>query len=249
MGVESLRRSLICRVETVALATAVVAALLPAWAVAAVALQPLQSQQVQTTPVMAPAADIAAELQRRYDGIRDFSADFTQIYEGALLRRKAKESGTVYVKKPGKMRWEYKTPEQKLFISDGRTMFMYFPADRQVMTNPVPEEDQATSAILFLMGKGDITRDFAIRFGDDRGEAAVYVLRLDPRLRQAEYDWLQVTVDRTTLQIRELAWGDAQGGRSTIMLSNFKENPGLADKMFQFAIPRGTEVIAGGKTL
>jgi outer membrane lipoprotein carrier protein len=204
--------------------------------------------QIQPTRATPPASDIAAALQRRYDAVRDFSASFTQIYEGAVLRRKAKEGGTVYIKKPGMMRWDYTLPEKKLFISDGRTMFMYFPADRQVMKSPVPESDEATSAILFLMGRGDIVRDFTVRFGEERGDDSMYVLRLDPRTRQAEYDWLQVKADRATLQIRELSWGDAQGGRNTISFSNFKENAGLTDKMFEFSIPRGTEVITSGKT-
>ena len=216
----------------------------------ALASQPAAQQPQPVVPSQAgpPAADIATALQRRYDGIKDFSASFTQTYEGAVLRRKAKESGTVQVKKPGKMRWDYTTPEKKLFVSDGRTMFMYFPADRQVMTNPVPHQDEATSAVLFLMGKGQITRDFNVRFADDRSDDAVYRLRLDPKVRQAEYDWLQVTIDRNSLQFRELSWGDAQGGRNTIAFSNFKENIGLADKTFQFTIPRGTEVITSGKT-
>lgn len=231
---------------------AVLGSLLPAlaWATMANASQstPQQPQPVAPTQAGPPAADIAAALQRRYDGIKDFSASFTQNYEGAVLRRKTKESGTVQVKKPGKMRWDYTTPEKKLFISDGQTMFMHFPADRQVMTNPVPQQDEATSAVLFLMGKGDITRDFTVTFADDRSDDAVYRLRLDPRVRQADYDWLQLTIDRNSLQFRELSWGDAQGGRNTIAFSNFKENTGLADKIFQFSIPRGTEVITSGKT-
>jgi outer membrane lipoprotein-sorting protein len=126
-------------------------------------------------------------------------------------------------------------------------MFMYFPGDRQVMKNAVPQQDEATSAVLFLMGKGDVTRDFSVKYADTSDDTA-YVLRLDPRTRQTEYDWLQIAVDRSTLQIKSLTAGDAQGGRSTFAFSNFKENTGLADKMFQFSIPRGTEVITSGKT-
>ena len=70
------------------------------------------------------------------------------------------------------MRWDYTTPEKKLFISDGKTMFMYFPRDRQVMTNTVPDQDQATSAVLFLMGRGDVTRDFDVREEMGRGVPA-----------------------------------------------------------------------------
>ena len=208
---------------------------------------PAPAQQIQSTTVLPPAADVASALQRRYDAVKDFSADFTQTYEGGVLRRKARERGKVYIKKPGKMRWEYESPEKKLFVSDGTTMFMYFPADKQVMKNPVPQQDEATSAVQFLMGKGDVTRDFNVRYAET-ADAAVYVLRLDPRTRQAEYDWLQVSADRDSLQIRSLAAADAQGGRSTFLFSNFKENGGLPDKMFQFSVPRGTEVITSGKT-
>lgn len=204
-------------------------------------------QSIGSPAVRPPAADIAAALQARYDRIKDFSASFTQVYEGGVLRRKAVESGTVFVKKPGRMRWDYTSPQKKLFVSDGKTMYMYFPEDRQVMTFPVPEQDEATSAVLFLMGKGDVTRDFTARWAEGEKEDE-YALRLDPRIRQAEYDWLEVTVSRETLQIRTLTAGDAQGGRSIFTFANFKENIGLADKMFQFSIPRGTEVITSGKT-
>jgi outer membrane lipoprotein carrier protein len=225
------------------------AALLAAAVLAATArtAEPWPAQQIQTAAVLPPAGDVAAALQRRYDAIKDFSADFTQTYEGGVLRRKARESGKVYIKKPGKMRWEYVSPEKKLFVSDGSTMFMYFPADKQVMKNPVPQQDEATSAVQFLMGRGDVTRDFTVRYAE-AADPSVYVLRLDPRTRQAEYDWLQVAADRESLQFRSLAAGDAQGGRSTFDFANFKENVGLPDKMFQFSIPRGTEVITSGKT-
>lgn len=231
--------------RSLALALVVLPALIGPVVSASRARQP--AQEVQSTQVRPPAADVAVALQRRYDGVKDFTASFTQTYEGGVLRRKETGSGTVYVKKPGRMRWDYTTPEKKLFISDGKTMFMYFPRDKQVMTNTVPDQDQATSAVLFLVGKGDVTRDFDVRWAGG-GDANAYVLRLDPKTRQAEYDWLQVTVDQRTLQIRALTAGDAQGGRSTFVFSGFKENTGLADKLFQFTIPRGTEVISSGRT-
>jgi len=205
------------------------------------------AREVASPDVRPPAADVAGALQRKYDSVKDFSASFTQTYEGGVLRRKSSEAGTVFVKKPGKMRWDYAGPEKKLFVSDGQTMFLYFPNERQVMKNDVPSQDQATSAVLFLMGKGDIVRDFNIRWADG-GSDTTYRLRLDPRTRQTEYDWLEITADRETLRIVGLLAADAQGGRSSFTFSNFKENAGLADKMFQFSIPRGTEVISSGKT-
>jgi outer membrane lipoprotein carrier protein len=205
------------------------------------------AQEVSSAQALPPASDVAGALQRKYDSIKDFSASFRQNYEGGVLRRKASDSGTVYVKKPGKMRWDYSGPEKKVFISDGRTMFLYFPNEKQVIKTAVPSEDQATSAVLFLMGKGNITRDFAIKWAEG-GTDTTYRLRLDPKTRQAEYDWLEITADRDTFRIVGLAAADAQGGKSSFTFSNFKENAGLADKMFQFTIPRGTEVISSGKT-
>jgi outer membrane lipoprotein carrier protein len=204
-------------------------------------------QEVSSPQALPPASDVAGALQRKYDSVKDFSASFKQTYEGGLLRRKASESGTVYVKKPGKMRWDYTSPEKKLFVSDGQTMFLYFPGEKQVMKNAVPSQDEATSAVLFLMGKGNITRDFNVKWAEG-GTDTTYRLRLDPKTRQAEYDWLEITAERDTFRIVGLTAADAQGGKSSFSFSNFKENAGLADKMFQFTIPRGTEVISSGKT-
>lgn len=194
----------------------------------------------QTPP---PAAELAAALQKKYDGIRDFTADFVQLYQGGVLRRKPQpESGTVFVKKPGKMRWNYKSPEEKIFVSDGRQIQLYVPADKQVVVSEVPTDDRATSAVLFLMGRGHLTRDFTVSYGEG-GTDQTWVLKLVPKARQADFDWLLLTVDRKSLQIRELTAGDEQGGRSTFQFRNFKENPGVSDKTFAFTPPRGTDVV------
>jgi outer membrane lipoprotein carrier protein len=192
-----------------------------------------------------PAAQVAAALQKKYDGVRDFTADFVHDSEGGLLRKKQTESGFLQVKKPGKMRWDYKRPEPKVFVSDGRRIYLYVPADNQVIVSPVPDEDEATTAVLFLVGKGNLTRDFTVTYAEGGG-ADTYALRLQPRLPERDYDWLQIIVDRKTLQIRSLSAADSQGGRSTFQFSNLKENVGLSDKAFEFKIPRGADVTDHG---
>ena len=206
------------------------------------------AQTVPTPEVRPPAADVAAALQRKYDSIKDFSAAFTQTYEGGVLRRKRDgDAALVYVKKPGKMRWDYTSPEKKVFVSDGRTMFLYFPADRQVMKSPVPDEDQATSAVLFLMGKG--TSSGTSTSASAKGAATPSTgCASSRRPARRSTTGSRSAADRRTLQIVGLTAADAQGGRSTFVFTNFKENAGLADKMFEFTIPRGAEVISSGKT-
>ena len=188
-----------------------------------------------------PAQEVAAARQKKYDAIRDFTADFVHESEGGLLKKKQTERGVVQVKKPGKMRWDYKSPETKVFVSDGRRIYLYVPADNQVVVSPVPEEDQATTAVLFLVGKGNLTRDFTVNYSDGSGPDS-YALRLQPKLPERDYDWLALVVDRRTLQIRTLSAADSQGGRSTFHFANFKENTGLSDKTFSFKIPRGADV-------
>jgi outer membrane lipoprotein carrier protein len=194
-----------------------------------------------------PAEAVARDLQQKYDRVRDFTADFTHTYTGGVLKKTITERGTVQIKKPGRMRWEYTAPERKTFVSDGRKIYSYVPADRQVVVADMPADNEATTAVLFLAGKGNLTRDFNVSYAEGGGPAT-WALRLEPRQRQRDYDWLELIVDRQTMQIRTLVAADQQGGRSTFQFTNYRENTGLADKIFAFSIPRGVDVITSGRS-
>ena len=198
--------------------------------------------QAQTRP---PAAETARQLQQKYDKVKDFTADFTHTYEGGVLKKKSTERGTVQIKKPGRMRWEYIAPEKKTFVADGQMIYSYVPADKQVIRSPMPADDEATTAVLFLAGKGNLTRDFNVTYAE-AGNADTWTLRLDPKQKQRDYDWLIIGVDPKTMQIRSLTAADQQGGRSTFEFSRYRENTGLADDVFKFKIPRGADVITAG---
>ena len=194
-----------------------------------------------------PAVDVARAVQTHYDTVRDFTAEFTHTYVGGILRKRITEQGRLQVKKPGRMRWEYTQPEPKTFVSDGSQMYSYVPADRQVYVSPVPAEDQATTAVLFLTGKGSLLRDFDVRYSDEPGGlAGTVALRLDRNLPERDCDWLELVVDRRTFQIRSFVAADDQGGTSTFQFRDLQENVGLSDKTFEFRIPRGVDVIRGG---
>jgi outer membrane lipoprotein carrier protein len=187
---------------------------------------------------------LAEDLQKRYATVRDFSADFVHSYRGGVLRTEAVERGTVIVKKPGKMRWEYTSPERKLFVSDGTRLYAYVPEDRQVTISEVPGNDRASTSALFLAGRGDLTRDFDSSIDASLDTpAGTVALKLTPRQAEPEYDWLVLVIDRASLQIRQLITADAQGGRSTFAFSNLRENTNPADRTFAFTVPRGVDVI------
>jgi outer membrane lipoprotein carrier protein len=205
----------------------------------------VSAQSVPSTPASRPPVlDVARAVQRNYDRVRDFSADFVHSYVGGVLGQQVTERGSVVIKKPGKMRWTYASPEKKLFVSDGVKLYSYVPQDKQVTINAVPQGDETSTPTLFLAGKGNLTRDFTISYAEVPGAPpATYAIKLVPTRREQDYDWLTLVVDRSTYQIRMLVTTDTQGGRSTFTFSHMKENVNVPDKEFEFKIPRGVEVV------
>jgi len=211
--------------------------LLPVCLLLAMAAAP----QGQSRP---PAAETARQLQQKYDQVKDFTADFTHTYEGGVLKKKSTERGTVQIKKPGRMRWEYVSPEKKTFVADGRMIYSYVPADKQVIRSPMPADDEATTAVLFLAGKGNLTRDFTPSIGRVPPDAppGSRALMLIPKTPQPDYASLLLVVD-ASLAIRGLVATDAQGGESSFTFTSLQANVGVADKEFTFTIPRGVDVV------
>lgn len=204
--------------------------------VGAIASPPSAADEAQT---------LAAAIQRHYEQIRDFRADFTHTYEGGVLRKKTVERGQMAIRKPGRMRWTYTSPEPKVFVSDGVKLYSYVPADKQVYVATIPTGDQASTPALFLAGKGHLTRDFTATVaspvaGAPAGAAAI---KLTPVKPEREYEALVLVVDRASLQWRMLVTTDRQGGTSTFAFANLRENAGVPDREFVFTIPRGVDVI------
>ena len=191
------------------------------------------------------AQALAASIQGRYEQIKDFRADFTHTYEGGVLRKKTVERGQMAIRKPGRMRWTYTSPEQKVFVSDGVKLYSYVPADKQVYVATVPTGDDASTPAMFLAGKGHLTRDFTVSpvpepAGAPAGSTAI---KLTPLRTEREYETLVLVVDRQSLQWRMLITTDRQGGTSTFAFTNLRENAGVPDREFVFSIPRGVDVI------
>ena len=152
----------------------------------------------QTTPT---AADLAKRLQARYDTIRDFSGEFTQTFQGLLVRKPTKESGRVLVKKPSRVRFTYSAPEKKEFVSDGVRFYSYYPTNRLGSESPLPKANEGSTALLFLAGRGDLSRDFTPSMAATQPEGEWH-LRLMPKTPQADFDTLTLIVDRATLVLR-----------------------------------------------
>ena len=200
---------------------------------------------VEAQPPEAPPLDqLVRNLQLKYDSVRDFSADFEHRYTGGLLSISLVEHGTVLIKKPGKMRWSYATAEEKLYVSDGETFYSYFPLDRQVIVTEVPPDDRASTPALFLAGRGNLSEDFDAAYEDAPSSPEAWVIRLTPRVADAGYEWLVVTVDRRSLSITGLSTSDFQGGQSTYIFTGLEENQDLPDSAFEFTIPDNIDIVS-----
>jgi len=193
------------------------------------------------------ATALAAKVQQRYNGIKDFQGDFVQTYEGGVLRTKTTEQGTVAIKRPGRMLSPEPSPARKNFSRDGPRLYTHLVADKQVIVSPAPDASDDSIPALFLAGQSDLARDYVASFTPLPGAATgLTTLKLVSRKPHADYDSLGIGIDPKTLQIQFLTAVDKQGGRSSFSFSNLKENRGLSDKDFEFRIPRGVEVLTNG---
>lgn len=184
-------------------------------------------------------------LQARYGKMKGLSADFTQHYNDRAGRR-LREEGTLLLKQPGKMRWEYRLPEPKLFLADGKKAYFYVPSERQVTITPIKETDDPRTPFLFLLGRGNMRRDFK-SIEISKGEAPVaagnVVLELVPKRAINNLKLVLVEVNPQQLQLRRLTLIDAAGARSDFLLSNFRENFVPGDDQFTFTPPAGVRVL------
>jgi len=188
----------------------------------------------------ASAEELARRIEARHRTVRDLTARFVQTYRSGLVGREIVESGTLSLKRPGRMRWEYHEPERKTFVSDGQKYYFYVPADRQVVVREQAGDRSVTT--LLLTGQADILAEFNVALEPpENGRAR---LRLTPRRENAEVQQVVLEVDERHL-IRAIRVRDAQGSESRFQFEGIRENVGLEDRLFRFDIPRGIEVVKG----
>ena len=188
---------------------------------------------------------IAQAVDERYNHLRSMEAEFTEIYRGAGMERT--ESGTVWLKKPGKMRWEYRSPREKLFLSDGKDAWFYVPGERQVRRTAVKKLEDLRSPLAFLLGKTKLEKELqGLSLAPDVAPLAAgdVVLRGVPKS-------LAERVSQVLLEISPEHWisriiiEEADGSVTEYRFSNQRENVAVADQRFRFAVPDGVEVIGG----
>jgi len=193
-------------------------------------------------PPDARVARLVDAVQNRYETMRSFKANFVQRYHSGVSDEQ--ESGILLMKKPGKMRWEYRAPIEKLFLSDGRKTYFYVPRDRQVTVSSL-EKDSASTPLLFLLGQGNLKKDFVA--AETKRETPVaggdIVLQLTGVTEQASFKEVFLEVREAGADIVRISIVEHTGSRNDYVLTEFQANAPVSDAQFRFKIPKGVEVI------
>ncbi len=192
-------------------------------------------------PGAADVAAVVAGVQAFYADARDLKAGFTQTYTYKVYDRTQVSKGTVYFKKPGKMRWDYKTPQPKVFVADGKTLWVYEPTENQAFKRPLASA-QLPVALTFMSGEGDLNAEFETRLLPPK-DADHYLVELVPKKHAGDYQKLLLHVDRATFAVHASTVIDPVGNTNHVAFSEVATSVGLPDGGFDFVPPAGVRVI------
>lgn len=189
--------------------------------------------------------DVVRDLEATYARVADLRADFTQTAFNKSLNQTIPAQGVVYLKRGGKLRWEYTEPTPQQIVSDGKKLWVYTPALNQVNVGEAPEA-LAGPAGSFLAGLGRLRAEFAVRFlnpADPRDRAGHWVLDLTPRHPLPTLARLILSVDAKTWEVRRAVVYDQFENTVTMRFTKVALNSGLPDRLFAFEPPKGVATV------
>jgi outer membrane lipoprotein carrier protein len=193
---------------------------------------------------------LARAVDNHYNHLRSLESDFTEIYRGDGPERV--ETGSLWLKKPRKMRWEYRSPKEKLFISDGRAVWFYLPAERQLRKTTLKKLDDWRSPLAFLLGNTKLENELqGLSKAVDQSplDPGNTMLRGVPRagfqqsvVGQVSEVQLEVTPSD---QIVRIVLIEPDGATTEFRFAGWKENLEVNDSRFEFTPPPGVETVEG----
>jgi len=194
-----------------------------------------------------PATDrLLKQVEDRYNKVATLQVRFAETYGGSG-RPARTEAGILYLRKPGRMRWDYTSPAGKLFISDGKSVFLYLPSSNSVKKMKLKDTEDMRAPLAFLLGKLNFEKEF--RNTQARPEGNETVITAEPKSDNLPYSKVEFTV-APTFEIRKLRVTNLDQTTLEFAFDAEKLNPPLANSLFKFEAPPGAEVVdegAGGQ--
>lgn len=195
---------------------------------------PAESQQMSV-------GQVARAVDEHYNHLKTFKAEFTEIYQGDGISRT--ESGTLWLKKPGRMRWEYRVPREKLFLIDSQNAYFYVTGDRQARKTPVKDLDDIRSPLRYLLGKTKLEKELeGLSLAPDLTpiQQGDVVLRGLPKTMKDRVSEVVLEVSATH-QIHRIVIHGLDSTVTDFRFSQMEENVPVQDSLFRFAPPPGVE--------
>ena len=188
---------------------------------------------------------VVDKIQKKYEDIEDFHADFTQEATVKALNTVQKSDGEVWFKKPGKMRWNYSEPYKDQIVSDGRTLWFYNEEEKQVIESPLNQASETDSTSTLLSGLGKIKDLYKTSFSES-GEFDAdgsYLIDLRPKEEGEDYNKVTLAINKSTMMVNTLYLYDPFGNLTKVLLKNVEVDKGVSDSLFDFKVPSGVEII------
>ncbi|NNG01939.1 MAG: outer membrane lipoprotein carrier protein LolA [Desulfobacteraceae bacterium] len=186
-------------------------------------------------------SDILDRVEKRY-AWTGFSADFYQESTIKTIDITDTAEGKLYVKRPDKMRWEYTAPDVQIIISDGLELWVFRPADNQVMMGKAPAFFGGGKGAGFLTDVRSIREQFDVSIAPQNG-GGIHVLKLVPRSQTAELAAITLTISDETFDVMTIVTENTYGDETRITLTGLQLNADVADALFTFEVPEGAEIL------
>ncbi len=197
------------------------------------ALVPLQAADIDLNTLL-------KGVEQRYNRAKTLQVQFNEAYSVQGRARKS-ESGELTLRKPGRMRWEYTAPAGKLFLSDGKDVYLYTPDAHRVEKTKLKASEDMRAPLAFLLGKLDFSKEF--RDFELRPDGPNFVIAAKAKTDQLPYDKIEMLVT-PDYQIRRLVINGQDQSILTFQFEQEKVNPPVNDALFKFQMPAGATLVA-----
>lgn len=195
------------------------------------------------SPLDAADIDVAKILrgvEQHYNNIKTLQVAFSE--KSSFQGRSRTETGELYLRKPGRMRWNYTSPAGKVFVSDGKYIYMYTPSDNQYERMPMKETEDMRAPLAFLLGRLNFNDDFKEFRAQPDNRSAVFITAV-PKSDKMPYTEVTFLVTPDDSVIHWLRVRGQDGTDMEYSFENEKKNPPLKDALFHFPPPPGAQVV------
>ncbi len=181
------------------------------------------------------------KIEKRYQDVNDFRAKFVQTSRAPGVVKEERATGIVYLRKDGKFRWDYDTPETVIIVSDGKTLWIYQAEDKQVMVDKSFGKKLKRFPYTFLKGMQHLHEDFDAKVLSAGAKGVT--LELIPKKPLKDIAKMLLTFDTTTLFIKEIQWVSSQEVKTTITFDDIDITSKIPDSVFHFEPPEGVDIV------